>query len=414
MDVVVIGAGIAGLTAARTLSAAGRSVVVLEARERPGGRIRTVELGGAPVELGATWIHGRVDNPVAASIDAAGHRRVDVDDEAALAFTAPGVALDDAVWERWEAEVEALEDALWELKPHAAADLSLAEAVDRALPDLSDGARGLLREWAMDYGADLDALGLWAWDADAAFDGPDQWVPDGLAAWVEHLARGLDIRFGHVVRRVDWEGDVVRVVTEDETFEVPHVVCTLPLGVLQEGSVAFEPTLPDAVSDAIAALEMGDAHVVAARFAEPVVHSSWLLDAGFHPETPHTLYSQMHRAGEPLVVGMSCGRLARRLEAAEDGGLSTLLGALARTVGEVPPPEAVRTSSWSADPFARGAYSFCPPGVRHTDRAGFHQAAGGLHFAGEHTSVAYPGTLHGALQSGQRAAQAILTGGTSS
>ncbi|MCA9566537.1 MAG: FAD-dependent oxidoreductase, partial [Myxococcales bacterium] len=311
--------------------------------------------------------------------------------------------------ERWEKEVERLEEDLWKLKEKVSDDIDLQTAIDR-VGKPSEGALFLLRDLAVDYGVDLDGLGLWAWDEDDEHKGPDAWVKGGWSRVIEHLAEGLDIRLSTPVKSVRWR-DGVRVWTADEELEAETCIVAVPLGVLKAGNIQFDPFLPNSVRKAIAAFEPGAAHVVAVRLPHSVLpDAEILLDASFHPDTPHTVYNFEPITGEPVVAGMSCGRLAAVMEAmGPEMAAEQLMASLRRMLGDVPDPVGIVASGWLDDPFTLGAYSYCPPGVQNDEREPFLR----LHdhklvFVGEHASVDYPGTLHGALDTGKKAAKLLL------
>lgn len=408
-DVLVLGAGIAGLAAARKLHDRGRSVVVVEARERLGGRILTHRGFGVPVELGATWIHGQDDNPLVPLVDAAGCSRDDSDDDDALGFLADGEQLDDTTWESWEQEVADTVDLLWARKAHVK-DQSVASALD-AYARLSPGARYLFREWVIDYGEELDHLGLHAWDEDDAYEGLDAFVPEGWDRVVAHLARGLEIRTRTVVRAVDWAEDGVTVTTSSGDLHADQMVCTLPLGVLHSGAVTFTPPLPERIREAMALLEPGRVHTLLLRYPEGTAlpDTTWLLDATLDDDTPHSLYVLEGPTGCPIVGAMSAGMLAEQLERIGPAEAARHVhDRLVRMLGPLPDPEAVTGSAWITDPFTKGAYSSARPGATRKVRKPFAAVYGNrLAFAGEHTSTRFPGTLHGALRSGRRAARKL-------
>ena len=285
--VAVVGAGMAGLGAAEYLSNAGWQVEILEARDRVGGRIHTDTSLGAPVELGASWVHGVTGNPMVRLVKEAGLSLAPTNwsDARARAYgtgrPAPGVAAAEA--ELWRI-VEGLENR------RSSPALSLADAM------AADGWRATTpaarlaetAELVMDYGLDLDRLGAQAvWEGRDAHGG-DSMVVGGFAAVPQLLASGLDVRLGVPVRRVAASATEVRLDTDDGPVTVDAAVVAVPLAMLQSGLPVV--ALPPVVADAVAGLVTGNLEKVFLRYAEV-----WWPDASV---------LQVMSAPEAAVVGV--------------------------------------------------------------------------------------------------------------
>lgn len=282
--VLVLGAGIAGLAAARALVERGVEVVVLEARDRIGGRCHT----RAGIDLGAHWIHGTEGNPITAAARELGLGALFVGGDSTytggwdrLVLCAPSarrlsdqeklrsLLLADTVWDALDAMRR--EDAR-----DPVADISVAEAVARVLErsTLSEADRRLV-DWHItlcaraDYAADPDRLSLqWGEDGYEVYGYGDSVFLDGYGALIDALAAGLDIRLRQVVTRVRYNEapGPVQVETDRGEFEADTVLVTLPLGVMQRGSVRFDPPLPPRKRAALARLRMGALTKVFVRF----------------------------------------------------------------------------------------------------------------------------------------------------
>lgn len=249
--ILVVGAGIAGLAAARRLQSAGYTVVVLEGRDRIGGRVWTDDTLGVPLDFGAAWIHGIDGNPIYDLTRQWGITTSVTDFDASGLFYGAD-ELTDEEYAEVESVVEELGDELEALKAELDDDVSIGAAVDELLADYADlSARVLVCvRWTiisaigLEMGEDLTDLSLWAWDEDEAFDGDDVVFPGGYHQIVERLAEGLDIRLNEVVTAIYYDGEGVEVETSSGVFIADRVIVTLPLGVLQRGLVAFDPPLP--------------------------------------------------------------------------------------------------------------------------------------------------------------------------
>lgn len=249
--VIVIGAGCAGLAAARRLREQGVDCVVLEARERIGGRTHSIRLGEASVDVGAAWLQQFADNALAREAQALGLALVETDFGQPLAAASDGPLPDiDAAWQT--------------LRNGLDRQLPLAEAVERYLADL-DATQARATGFAIDANLILEAclplaqLSVDALDEEGVGNG-DRFLPGGYGQLIAHLAQGLDIRQGQRVTHIDWSSEQVQVNDERGDF----CICSVPLGVLK--TLRFTPALPAAQQDALAHLGMGRLEKVVLQF----------------------------------------------------------------------------------------------------------------------------------------------------
>jgi monoamine oxidase len=421
--VVVIGAGMAGLAAAAALRDAGRAVTVLEARGRIGGRVWTSDLWpGLPVDLGASWIHGVRGNPLTALADRLGVPRVETRYDRARVYGPTGAQIDtDAAMRKAGAMVDAARAAA----EHVGRDISLKDAImahdgwAQATPD----ARRMLRHWVnstaeQEYGGDWSRLSAWHFDEAGEFPGGDVLFPGGYGQLAQGLARGLDIRLGQVVTRLAQGPQGVRVMQAGGgVVRAGQVIVTLPLGVLQAGGVVFDPPLARARQAAIGALGMGLLNKCWLRFDR--VHwprdVDWMQWVGPQDGVWAEWLSLARHMDAPVLLGFNAGAQAQAMEALDDRAtVASAMAALRVMLGaSLPDPVAAQVTRWSADPFARGAYSFHATGSRAATRRALAGADwdGALVFAGEAASPDHHATVHGAYSSGQAAARQVLDNG---
>jgi monoamine oxidase len=429
--VVVVGAGVAGLGAARALDDAGVGVVVVEGRARVGGRVWTE----AGADLGAHWIHGTEGNPFAGLAHRQGLTTLFVGGDSTytggwqpLALYGPdGQPLGAAEKEQSLLIVDAVREELEALRRRLAAegkpDMSFREALAQVLAGqrLTPLERAHL-DWHLtmlardDWAAGADNLSLLGWDEGYEVYGyGDSVLVDGMQAVAERLADGLDVRFGHEVSRIAHGPAGVRVVTSRGTVEAEAAIVTLPLGVLKAGAVTFDPELPERKRRAIDRLGMGQAIKVVLRFEAPFwpkeqyVFGYLSADRDSHPTTVLNLWKSHRRPALVLLVG---GARAVEMESwTETQARGWGMDVVRRLFGATSPdPVSVTTTQWASDRFSRGAYTYIAVGSSPDDVDALAEPVGGtLLFAGEATARAHWACVHGAYVSGLREA-ARLTG----
>lgn len=423
---IVIGAGVAGLTAARLLARAGRDVVVLEARGRVGGRVWTDRGDGLITDLGASWIHGIADSPVFAAAEAFGMRTAEFTvggyqpDSRPIAHYGPdGTRLPGAVARRYVDDIHAVDAVLLETVAASGPGDSYRDVTEAALARQGwDEARTQrVREYLEhrseeQYGAwiaDLAAHGL----DDDSIDGDEVVFPDGYDRLPERLADGLDVRLGHVVSRVRWSPGGVAVDTDRGAFTADAAVVTVPVGVLQSDDFVISPALPEEVAGPLSRLRMNAFEKVFLRFETRFWDEGVYAIRQQGPEGRwwHSWYDLTALHGTPTLLTFAAGLAAvETRDWAEDRVVESVLTQLRRLYGDrVEQPTRVHLTAWRDDPFARGSYAYMTLGSTTSDHDDLATPIGGvLHLAGEATWTDDPATVTAALCSGHRAAENVL------
>ena len=426
--VVVVGAGIAGLAAASRLRGAGIDCVVLEARDRIGGRLHTVELAGTPVDLGGSWIHHPIGNPLTAFCDGHGVVRDAGNPIPSLsAFDrVDRQRLDRAETTTYSvSESEAFWDSVRLLSERLGPDATVRDAIEAHVAERGlDGAvarrvrQELLAEVEADAPdtADKHSLGWLATDEDFGGDLFGDLPRGGYRSVVSAVAEGLDIRCNTEVDAVEVGADGVRVAGADGSVEAgSHVIVTVPLGVLKRGRPRFEPPLPTPVQGAIEALGFGRYEKIALRFESAFwrddgVSHLIVFPAGEQEPAMWVFDLDAFGAGPVLCAHLFHSITPYALDQPPTQAVEWLKGVLTDVFGRrVPEPVATVVTAWANDPFAGGAYSHCPRGAHPSM---FDLLAEPVHgrvlLAGEHAQSARPGYADGAYVSGLRAAERLV------
>ena len=433
--VVIIGAGVAGLSAARHLRDQGIDAVVVEARDRVGGRLWTLHPEGleVPVELGGEFLHGETPE-IEAVARAASLRAMDI---AGRRWSAKGGRFDllDNFWER-------LDRVMRRLKEDREPDRSFASALE-AMPSVAPADRQMALQFVEGFhAADAHLISEQAL-ADGGSPRGDVRerrigrIIEGFGAVVDQLARSAsDVRLDTVVRRVAWRRGQARIEasTRDgvpDAIDARAVIVTVPLGVLQavpgqDGAIVFDPPVP-AVQRAAHGLATGHVRKVMLRFDEPFwTGQQFARHAGDERfDTLSFLHSRdaivfpvwwtPYPIKAPVLVGWCGGRLASAMAGMPaDEVVAGAVDALARTLGLrrtrlQQRVVAAYTHDWSSDPFSRGAYSYVRVGGADAGRRLARPVQETLFFAGEHADrEGRNGTVHGAMASGIAAAAAAI------
>jgi len=399
VDVLVVGAGAAGLAAAAELTRAGRSVLIVEARDRIGGRCHTRRLPGipAPVELGAEFIHGRPEATFAL-MQKAGIAAVD-------STRTQLIALDGKLQSvNMFAQAQRLAR-----RPPKGRDLSfraflarqrvpkltrtlgtmMVQGFDAADPRLAS-AREIVAEWAEVSASQPRPLG-------------------GYGPLVEFLAREAKVQLQTVVREVRWKHSSVELRGsfrgEPWSARAPRAIIALPLGVLQSRLVRFTPRLRKPLDK----LESGPVVRVAMAFRNAFWEKEHPGNAFFYsPDAPFPTFWTPLPMHAPLLTAWAGGPKAAGLTgSSEKKLLAQALASVRSVLGSIEEPSAFAIHDWQADPYARGGYSYVRvggTGARQELAAPLEET---LYFAGEATDIEQSGTVGGALASGLRAAKEI-------
>ncbi|CAL5186538.1 unnamed protein product [Lathyrus oleraceus] len=438
-SVIVIGAGLAGLVAARQLVFLGFKVCILEGRTRPGGRVKTKKVFGgdgveAAADLGGSVLTGVNGNPLgvlARQLDLPLHKVRDV----CPLYMPDGKCVDSEVDSRVEVLFNKLLERVCKLRQAMieevkSVDVPLGTALEafrRVYKVSEDKEERMLLNWHLanlEYANAtlMSNLSMAYWDQDDPYEmgGDHCFIPGGNETFVRALAEDLPIFYGRTVERIKYGSDGVLVFTDEQQFRGDMVLCTVPLGVLKKGSIAFVPDLPQRKKDAIHRLGFGLLNKVVMLF--PTNFWGGNIDTFGHLTEDLSMrgefflfYSYSSVSGGPLLVALVAGEAAIRFEMMSPlESVKRVLDVLKDIFHPkgivVPDPVQAVCTRWGQDTFAYGSYSYVAVGSSGDDYDILAESVGNgrVFFAGEATSKQYPATMHGAFLSGMREAANIL------
>jgi len=406
VDVAIIGAGAAGLGAANALKDSGLSVIVLEARDRVGGRAHTIQASPDVVfDVGCGWLHSADKNsfvPIAEQLGFEINKNLPPWRERAYGNAFPIEergqfidALDDFFGRAEQAAVEARR-----IGHDRPANLSL-EAGNRWNP-MIDAVSTYIN------GAELDRVSIL--DMDAYEDTDINWrIRRGYGALVAAYGATCPLALNCAVTLIDHSAKRVRIETSRGTLTADKVIVTVPTNLIADEAIRFHPALPAKV-DAARGLPLGLADKVTLALAEP---DALPKEGNLRGATMRTEMGTYHLRpfGQPCIEGFFGGRFARQLEDAGDGAITAtaideIVGFIGNDFRRKLKPLA--ESRWAHDPFARGSYSHALPGHAGARAALAAPVDGRLFFAGEATSLNFFTTAHGARDSGERTAREVV------
>lgn len=407
-DIVIVGAGAAGLAAGRELLNLGRSCVIVEAAARVGGRAWTESQSlGQPVDHGCSWISGASSNPFTTIARAAGFTLVDHSDAPTELFDLEGRAADAADHTAHDRAWEAIEPALAQAG-RAGEDVPAASVI----PEIPWGAT--VQSWmgAMDYGVDFDGISTRSyWNSAEAQ--PSYFVREGLGAVVATLSEGLPIALDTPVTAIDWSCSGVAVETARGTIRARACLVTVSTGVLNAGRIRFTPDLPDWKQQAAADIPMGLLVKVPLLFDGArlgLQENAWVTYRIPEDRAGEACFFVAWPCGHDYVFGNIGGRFGWALSAeGPDAVVDYALEALVRLVGSDARKHFLGglSTRWADNPLTLGAYGAVRPGADGARAALAQPLADRLFFAGEATGGAVSALVNGAWISGRQAAREI-------
>ncbi|SHO46289.1 putative Monoamine oxidase [Nitrosotalea sinensis] len=432
-DVIILGAGMSGIAAALRLQHYGYDVVILESRDRIGGRIHTDNSLGASLDKGASWISGIRENPIYKLADKYNIKLKRVDEgESYSVYDHDGTKLDNVFQSKMKYEWTDFLHFMQNEQSHVGIRKTLGSVVQQYLlknklsPDIQSDFEYAISMLENDWAGSVEKLSAKYWDhIGYILPGGQDVFPDGYMTIVNGLVKELGeekIRRNHVVKTVKYDDNGVKVILENQNiFNGKYVICTFPLGVLKKNhSELFMPNLPGEKITAIRHIGMGIFHKTYLKFPQVFwqedADKAWINYVSEKKGVWNTFVNMYKVNGQPILLGLNAADYAEEIEPRSKDEIVREAMKVLRTIYKektLDPVDSLVTT-WLNDPFSYGAYSYV--GVNGTPddydkiAAPVKNEPGTTYrvfFAGEATTKFYPATVHGAYMTGLREANRI-------
>lgn len=410
--IVVVGAGIAGLAAAKKLKEAGGNVIILEAQDKVGGRLRSNRSLGVAFDEGASWIHGIDGNPISTLAKEAGMNSFETIDESRKSYDLGGVLRSVENYDNAEAE---LENILETLMQSGDVNQSFESVFNSLYPDKATDRlwKFLLSTYVTFDTGDLNKLSSLLYNEGEEYGGMEKIASNGYDTIANYLAKDLNVQLNQRVSKIDYSNAKTIVFHNGISSEADFVIVTVPLGVLKANAIQFIPALPLDKQNAIQKIGMNCVN----KFLLTWELAFW-DDVQYISYTPEARdkfnYFVNVKKIHPNVNGLmtfAYADFARQTESMSDGQIIAEIMTHLRDIygSSIPNPSNMLRTKWQTNENSLGAYSYTAVG---TEMRHFEDMAKAienkLFFAGEHTEVDFFSTAHGAYLSGIREAEKII------
>lgn len=408
--VLIIGAGISGLSAAKYLKKRNYNPILLEAQSKVGGRLKTNRSLGIAFDEGASWIHGPNRNPIKKLAKKSNMGTFLTQDENIKVYDIDGTEYSTKIISE---EEDSYNNILRKIKGHK--NKSFAKVFYKNYPQYQNQRLWIYMLSAFlefDTGGDIYKLSSKYFYADEAFKGEDIIATNGYDNISNYLAKDLDIRLNTKVTSINYANDKIAVVTDNGEYSADIVLVTVPLGVLKKDIITFTPELPNNTLSAIEKLEMGTVN----KFLLVWDKAFWdknLQYVGYTPKEKgkfNYFLNIKNFTNANALMTFAFGDYSLKTEQMTDQAIiEEIMVHLKSIYGkDIPNPTKMLRTKWNENPYSYGSYSFITKGLKNNVFEVFETPINNkIFFAGEHTTIDYRGTVHGAYLSGIREAKKI-------
>ncbi len=410
--VIIVGAGISGLAAAKKLKENGFNVIVLEAQSKVGGRLKTNRSLGVAFDEGASWIHGTAGNPIASLAQQAGMNTAFTDDESILAYDLGGVLHSDSNFSDTE---DKFYSVLETLKNNGSSTKSFETVFNELYPTYCNDRlwKFFLSTYLTFDTGDLNMLSSLLYNEGEEFGGEERISVNGYDTIPSYLAIGLNVQLNQKVTKIDYSNTKILVSHNGTVTEADYVLVTVPLGVLKANKIDFVPSLPNTKQNAIQKVGVNCVN----KFLLTWETAFW-DDEQYICYTPDIKdkfnYFVNVKKYQPTVNALmtfAYADKARQTENMTDQQIIEEIMTHLRDIygNNIPYPKNILRTKWQTNEYSYGSYSYTAVGteMRHFDDLA-EEIDDKIFFAGEHTEIDYFSTAHGAYLSGIREADKII------
>lgn len=411
-SVIIVGAGISGLAAAKKLTEKGFLVTVLEAQEKVGGRLRSNRTLGIAFDEGASWIHGINKNPITDLAQKAGMNTFETLDTSRKSYDIGGILRNPTTFDTAEDKLYQILDTMM---TKGSATQSFETVFNAQYPNYVNDRlwKFLLSTYVSFDTGDLDKLSSLLYNEGEEFGGIEKIATNGYDTIPNYLANSLTIKLNQRVTKIDYSTEKVKITHNGTVSEADYVIVTVPLGVLKNNRIEFTPALPTVKQNAIQKVGMNCVNKFLLTW-----NTAFWDDVQYISYTPETRdkfnyfvnVKKMHPSVNALMT-FAYAQYARQTESMTDAQIiGEIMAHLKDIYGtSIPNPTNLLRTKWQTNENTFGAYSYTAVGteMRHFDDLA-EEVNDRLFFAGEHTEIDYFSTVHGAYLSGIREADKVI------